>query len=203
MIGSPIAGKVIAISGTPGTGKSAVGAVVSGSLGIELVELSDLVVEKRLYIGYDDKRLSFIIDEPKLRKYLRRLVAELGSLLVVGHYSEIVDDDVLGKIVVLRINPVELADRLKKRGWPPEKVLENVEAELIGVCTGNALLEHPPEKVCEVDVSGKNIEEVSEEVIEIITGIRPCRVYIDWLNDESVVNFVLSFFRDKHINRTA
>lgn len=192
MTGGSIAGKVIAISGTPGTGKSAVGALVSRSLGFELIELGSLVFEKKLYIGYDDERQSYIIDEPRLREHLRRLAAERGNLLVIGHYSEIVDDDVLDKIVVLRVNPIELAERLRRRGWPPEKVLENVEAELLGVCTGNALLEHPSEKVCEVDASGKDAEVVSREVIEVITGARPCRVYVDWLNDESVVNYVLS-----------
>ncbi|MEM2006774.1 MAG: adenylate kinase family protein [Sulfolobales archaeon] len=185
-------GKAIAISGTPGTGKSVVGTLVSRSLDIGLVELSDFVLENKLVVSYDDERLSFVIDEHKLREHLRRLIAERGRVLVIGHYSEIIDDDVLDKIIILRINPVELAERLSKRGWPPKKVLENVEAELLGVCTSNALLEHPPNKVCEVDVTGKSVEDVSKEVIEIVTGRRSCRVFIDWLSDEAVVNSVLS-----------
>ncbi|MEM0066200.1 MAG: adenylate kinase family protein [Sulfolobales archaeon] len=184
--------KAIAISGTPGTGKSAVGALVSRSLGFWLVELSNYVLENKLYVSYDDERLSFVVDEPKLREHLRRLIAERGRVLVVGHYSEIVDDDILDKIIVLRINPMELAERLSRRGWPPKKVFENVEAELIGVCTSNALLEHPPDKVCEVDVTGKSVEDVSKEVIEIVTGKRQCKIFIDWLSDEAVVNRVLS-----------
>lgn len=197
MTGSYGSSKAIAISGTPGTGKSAVGARVSRLLGIELVELSEFVLENKLYAGYDDERLSFIVDENRLREHLRRLIVERGNLLVIGHYSEVVDDDILDKIIVLRINPVELAERLSRRGWPPGKVLENVEAELVGICTNNALLEHPVEKVCEVDVSGKDVEEVSREVIEIIRGSRPCRVYVDWLSNEAIVSYVLSLSKDR------
>lgn len=186
------AGKAVAISGTPGTGKSVIGALVSRALGISFIELGDFALEKGLYIGYDDDRMSFIVDENRLREHLKRLVEERGSLLVVGHYSEIVDDEILDKIIVLRINPVELASRLVERGWPMRKVVENVEAELMGICTINAVSEHPAEKVCEVDVSSKNVEEVSKEVIEIITGSKQCRIYVDWLSDESAVSYVLS-----------
>ncbi len=191
MVGSREAGKVVALSGTPGTGKSLVGRRVSEALGMELVELSDLVIGNRLYAGYDEVRRTFVVDEDRLRDYLRRLVAERGRVLVVGHYSEIVDDSMLDKIVVLRLNPAELYERLTERGWPPDKVVENVEAELLGVCTGNALSEHPPEKVCEVDVSGKSVEEASREVVDVIVGSRPCKTYVDWLSDESLVSFVL------------
>jgi adenylate kinase len=123
---------------------------------------------------------------------VRSLVLEKKRVLVIGHYSEIVDDDILDKIVVLRLNPMELAQRLLSRGWPTKKVVENVEAELVGVCTNNALSEHPPEKVCEVDVTGKSIDDVVREVFDVVAGLRPCRVYVDWLSNEEVVSYVLS-----------
>lgn len=185
-------GRVIAISGTPGTGKSSVGLVVAKLLGVDLVELNDLVLGKELYVDYDSERMSFIIDEPRVREYVRNLALERGRLVVVGHYSEIVDDDILDKIVVLRINPVKLAERLTQKGWSAKKILENIEAELIGVCTGNALSEHPVDKVCEVDVSGKSVDEVAREIIDIVSGVRECRVHVDWLSNEEVVSYVLS-----------
>lgn len=185
-------GRVLALSGTPGTGKSEIGRRVSEVLGLELVDLGRLVIEAGLYTGYDEESASYVVDEGRLREQVRRLAAERGRLLVVGHYSEVVDDELLERMVVLRLNPVELYERLARRGWPPAKVVENVEAELLGVCTSNALSEHPPEKVCEVDVSGKSVEEASREVAEVLAGSRPCRVYVDWLSDESLVRFVLS-----------
>ncbi|MCX8184519.1 MAG: AAA family ATPase [Sulfolobales archaeon] len=184
--------RVIAISGTPGTGKSDVGIAISRLLGVDLVELSNLALEEGLYVDYDNERTSFVIDESRLRERVRKLALEKGRLIVVGHYSEIVDDDILDKIIILRINPIELAERLSRRGWPAKKMRENIEAEFVGVCTSNALSEHPVEKVCEVDVSGRSLEEVVREVIEVVSGIRLCRVYVDWLSDEFIASYVLS-----------
>ncbi len=195
MAGSSGAGRAIALSGTPGTGKSLIGRRVSRMLDMEVVELSDFVVENRLYVGYDDVRGSFVVDEGRLREHLERLIVEKGRILVIGHYSEVVPDHLLDKVVVLRLNPAELYKRLTERGWPPEKIVENVEAELLGVCTSNALSEHPSEKVCEVDVSGKSIEEASREVADVIAGLKPCKTYVDWLSDESLVALLLDLGR--------
>jgi len=183
---------VVALSGTPGTGKSVVGERLARLLGMELIELSAVAVEEGFLTHYDGDRLSYVVDEVSLRSYVRSLVLEKKRVLVIGHYSEIVDDDILDKIVVLRLNPMELAQRLLSRGWPTKKVVENVEAELVGVCTNNALSEHPPEKVCEVDVTGKSIDDVVREVFDVVAGLRPCRVYVDWLSNEEIVSYVLS-----------
>jgi len=181
----------VALSGTPGTGKSVVGEHLAKLLEMEPVELSVIAIEGRFLTRYDDDRLSYVVDEAGLRNYIRSLVLKKRRVLIIGHYSEIVDDDILDKIVVLRLNPVELAQRLLNRGWPLKKVIENVEAELLGICTNNALSEHPSEKVCEVDVTGKKMDEIVKEVADVVTGLRPCRVYVDWLNDEKVVSYVL------------
>lgn len=157
------------------------------ALGSEIVELSEVVLREGLYVGYDEKTLSYVIDEARVREYVRSLATKGGVVIVVGHYSEIVDDDILEKLFVIRLNPLELLERLRRRGWPPAKVLDNVEAELLGVCTANALAEHSHSKVCEVDASGKEPEEVSREIIEILQGIRECRVFVDWLEREDVI----------------
>lgn len=183
---------VIALSGTPGTGKSVVGEHLARLLGMEPVELNTIAIRERLFTQYDNDRLSYVVDEVGLRSYIRSLVLEKRRVLIIGHYSEIVDDDVLDKIVVLRLNPIELAQRLLNRGWPIKKVIENVEAELLGVCTNNALSEHPPEKVCEVDVSGKKVDEIVKEIVDVVTGLRSCKVYVDWLSNEEAVSYVLS-----------
>ena len=60
------------------------------------------------------------------------------------------------------------------------------------MCTANALAEHPHSKVCEVDASGKGPEEVSREIIEVLQGVRECRVFVDWLEREDVVRSLLT-----------
>jgi len=184
--------RVVAVSGTPGVGKTLVARHLAEALGAEVVELSEVALREGLYVGYDEKTLSYVIDEARVRRYLRSLATKGRVVVVVGHYSEIVDDDILEKLFVIRLNPVELLERLRRRGWPQAKVLDNVEAELLGVCTANALAEHPRSKVCEVDASGKEPEEVSREIVEILRGVRECRVFVDWLEREDVVRGLLA-----------
>ncbi|MDK6028660.1 adenylate kinase family protein [Ignisphaera sp. 4213-co] len=176
--------KSIGISGVPGTGKSQLAKRVSQELGLDVVELSDFAIRNNYVIAFDSERKSYIIDEEKLGKSIEKLAKESGPLIIVGHYVEIVPRDVLEIVFVLRRNPVELIKILENRGWDGKKIAENIEAELVGVCTANAVEELGEEMVVEIDVTSKSVNEVAEEVIKIIFGEKP--VYygysVDWLS---------------------
>lgn len=182
----PMAGcRVIAISGTPGSGKTSVSKALARILDTESIDLSELVIREKLYAGYDEDRGSYIIDEERVRRRIREL-AEIcgdrgkGYLIVEGHYAEIVEDPILEVIVVLRIDPRELIKRLCMRGWGFGKSLENGEAEYIGVCLANALNEHLAEKVCEMNVTGRDLESVARDIARAIRDRSVCSSTIDW-----------------------
>jgi adenylate kinase len=190
-------GKVIVISGTPGVGKTSVALRVAELLDLKYVNLSDLAVEKGFILYKDSERDTFVVDEDNIRKALRKLSSSSNKgILVDSHYGEIVDDEITDKVIVLRLNPLLLLDRLRKRGYPRKKIKENAEAELLGTCTYNALASHPADKVCEVDVTGKSEEEVADEVIKVIKGVSECRVWIDWLSNEDVDVLIQEISKD-------
>jgi len=182
---------VVVVSGVPGTGKSTIAARLSEILGWEKVDLSEASLKHGLVLEEDKERSTYVIDEDAVRTWVRRKASE-GPLIVDSHYGEIVDDDILMKLFVLRLRPDILLERLLKRGWHPHKVAENVEAELLGVCTANALEEHPREKICEVNTTGKTSDEVTEEILMTLAGERGCFLGIDWLSDPGIVESVLS-----------
>lgn len=175
--------KIIAVSGVPGTGKTAVARELSKVLGVDALSLSEYVIERRLYSSYDEERQCHIVDEDAVRRSLIELYLTRGPIVVEGHYAELVPREILEVIFVLRRNPVELLDVLRARGWSPKKIAENVEAELLSVCTINAIEEVGEDKVVEVDVTGKSAEEVGKELLEILLGERSvyCGQVIDWL----------------------
>ncbi|MEM4520050.1 MAG: adenylate kinase family protein [Sulfolobales archaeon] len=185
--------KVVVISGTPGVGKTSVALRIAEILGGKYFNLSEFVLSNNLFVGYDRNTDSFIIDEEKLRNALNDLIRRSeGYIIIDSHYGEIVDDDLLFKLIVLRLDPRVLHRRLISKGWSGRKLLDNLESELVGVCTFNALEEHDRSKVCEVDVTGKDLNEVVREVLEIINGDLACEVKVDWLRDDDIVKEVLN-----------
>ena len=175
-------GKAIVISGTPGVGKTKVSLKLASLLNAKYVNLSDFAIERKLYQYFDVEKSSYVIDEESLRREISNVIRSYeGYVIIDSHYGEIVSDDLIEKIFVLRLNPRELLKRLESKGWSKEKVKENVEAEILGICTQNALNEHPKEKVCEIDVTDKSVDDVVKEIISILRGEKSCEVGIDWL----------------------
>jgi broad-specificity NMP kinase len=71
---------------------------------------------------------------------------------------------------------------LEKRKFPPKKIAENIAAEILDVCLYDAIQAYGERKICEVDVSRRNAEEVTEELIDVVEGRRKARIgIVDWL----------------------
>lgn len=184
-------GKAIVISGTPGVGKTLVATRLVSRLGLSYLNLSDLVVRESLYVGVDEARGSLIIDEDRLVSRLTELLSRSEcDVIVDSHYGEVIPDEFVKAIFVLRLSPAILYERLASRGWDKEKVRENVEAEILSICTYNALNEHPETKVCEVDVTNREVDDVVEEIISVLNKVKKCEVWVDWLSNEALKDFI-------------
>jgi len=175
--------KVIVLSGVPGVGKSTVAEKLARKLGAEVVHLSKLVVDNKLYVDYDEVRETYIVDEEKVREKVKELIIECENeyMVIEGHYGELVPKEYIDFFFVLRLNPLILYERLKKRKWPERKVKENVAAEILAVPTINAISVLGEDKVCEINVTGKEIDNVVNEIFNYIKeGVCPIKQFIDW-----------------------
>ncbi len=175
-------GKVIILSGTPGTGKTTIAKILAKKLNAVHIDLSDFVLKEGLYVDYDEEVASFIIDEKRLVEKLREIIEKNKLVIIDSHYGEIVPKQYVDKVIVLRTDPEELEKRLWRKGWWWEKIRENVEAEILSVCTINAIKAFGEEKVFEVDTTNKPVEKVIEEVMDIIKGKGTPGLRYDWLS---------------------
>ncbi|MFH0956971.1 MAG: AAA family ATPase, partial [Candidatus Aenigmatarchaeota archaeon] len=119
---------IIAVTGTPGTGKTTVSRKLSEMTGFRLVELNSLAEKKGLYVGTDRKRGCRIVDVPGLRREVKALGKEGGAMIVESHYAHDMPADV---IVVLRAGPAKIRERGLSKGWSREKAEENAQAEIM------------------------------------------------------------------------
>jgi len=71
---------------------------------------------------------------------------------------------------------------MEKRGFSDIKLWENLASEILDVCLVEALQEHETEKVCELDITGKTVEDAANEVLAVLESHKKCRPgCVDWL----------------------
>ena len=126
---------VVAITGTPGTGKSTFAKRLSKELdSCRIIEINDVVERHKLYSRMDQFG-SKIVDLKKLNRALKARIGEAdeGVVLVVGHLVPDLDLD-QDVTVVLRTGLETLVKRLEGRGYPKGKIRENLVAEATDYC---------------------------------------------------------------------
>lgn len=185
---------IILIGGTPGVGKTTVAKRVAESIGGKYINVAELAVGEGLVVSYDAERGAYIIDDARVRERLRQVARE-RLIIVDTHVASAVPQEELYVAVILRLDPRELEVRLRSRGYPKWKVLENVQAEVLDACLVEAVELFGAERVFEVDVTGKSVEQIVEEVMTVIKsrkGNKPGSV--NWLErlGEEVVKYLVN-----------
>jgi adenylate kinase len=162
---------LVAVTGTPGTGKTSACALLKG---VTVVDLRKLAEEHSDDFTLDKERGSLEVDPEVLKKLVPR---SKGIVVMEGHLSHLMGPDVA---IVLRCSPKVLRKRLAKRGWSNKKVKENVEAEAVDVILIEAV--DSCKTVFEIDTTGMKPREVADAISSIIAGekgkYRPGN--IDW-----------------------
>jgi len=165
----------VALSGTPGTGKTTVASILKDR-GHLVLELNLLIREGDLLGDYDPERDTFEVDIGKLRDSLPEIDRD-EKIILEGHMAHLMP---VGMAIVLRCRPSILEKRLQTRGYSDRKIRENVEAEACDVILIEALDEM--DQVFEIDTSDLSPEEVADAVEEILGGETKKYLpgHIDW-----------------------
>jgi len=152
---------LVAVTGTPGTGKSSTCAVLD-SRGYVVLDLDEIARREGFIVGRDSARETDEVDVTALREHLR-VAAKVAFLK--AHYSHQMD---VNLAVVLRCRPSVLRSRLEARGWSPEKVRENVEAEAIDVVLQEAV--DRLRFVYEIETTEATPKETADAILGILQG---------------------------------
>ncbi len=168
----------LALTGTPGTGKSTVARALT-PLGpvLEVSELAALTLS-----GRETQTGVVEVDLPRVALAFRSLRRTARGGVVVGHLAHLLP---MRDIVVLRCHPLVLARRLRKAGRSRAVQLRNAAVE----ATDLILIESrsPGHRVWEVDTTGRTPRSVAQEILGLARSRPPARYgRVNWLADPRV-----------------
>jgi adenylate kinase len=157
----------VAVTGTPGTGKTSATRLLESADGgaHSVIHLNELIEsDEALWTERDDDRGSLVAD-------LEAIADRLGDWdgILESHLAHYFDAD---RVVVLRCAPELLEDRLTDRGEPPAKARENAESEALDVILSEAVERFGREHVHEIDTTEREPEAVAEEIAAVVDGDR-------------------------------
>lgn len=178
----------IVITGNPGVGKHTIAKKISQKLNFSIIDINILAKDSGVIEKQEDTN---DVDTQKLANIIKEI--ELDEKIVVGHLAPYVLEKNQVKImIILRRNPYHLETVYKERNYSENKIKENVGSEILGVITHDTM-EKFEEKAFQVDVSEKNIEQVVEKVLQVISK-KGNNDQVDWLNLVTKNNDLEKFF---------
>ena len=152
--------KVVAVSGTPGTGKTKIAKLIAKKIDANYIDVNNFIKKNKLYIGYDRRFKSYNVNLNKLVDYLIRLIkSSKENLIIDSHLSHYIPKRYVNLCIITKCDLKKLKKRLEKRGYSKRKVRENLDAEIFDVCLMEALINK--HKVRIIDTSKKiNIKQL-------------------------------------------
>ncbi|HUX99878.1 MAG TPA: adenylate kinase family protein [Candidatus Deferrimicrobium sp.] len=189
---------IILISGTPGTGKTVIANVLKDLVSAEYINLTEIVLKNKFIIETDKKRKTEVVDFKKLIPFLKKIIdsAPNKNIIIDGHFADIVPDSITSIVIILRTDPRVLEKRLIEKQFPPPKIQENLQSEILGSCTQFAMKNHDRNKIYEIDTSTLPIEAIIKKIQTLIKDRPPSNVgEINWLQTLEEGNELIKYFQ--------
>lgn len=169
----------VALTGTPGTGKSTVSKLLRES-GYQVIDLNEVVLTENLISSFDTDRNTSEVDLDRLDEHLKKILTitdpdhktpkktnntSSDFVFLEGHLAHLLNN--MDLVIILRCHPDELRHRLVPREWPADKVRENLEAEAVDAITIECVDKYEKDNLFEIDTTKLK----PQKIMEIIMGI--------------------------------
>jgi adenylate kinase len=185
---------IIAIAGSPGTGKTSVSNALKTILDATIISLKDFIDSHALVDSWDAENDTRIVDEERLRDALMQEIEDMRQhqdvswLIIDGLLADVIADE-SDHAVVLRVDPRILQERLAARGYSENKIAENVQSEILGTSTYH-MQESRGNDFFDIDTTGTTPEGIARLIVNLVEGQVDADVYrpgnIDWITHADI-----------------
>ncbi|KAK3609201.1 hypothetical protein CHS0354_003181 [Potamilus streckersoni] len=122
-------GPNVLITGTPGTGKTTLGAELAQRTGLNYINVGDLAKQEELYDGWDAQYQCPILNEDRVIDELEDTVNPGGNI-VDYHGCDFFPERWFDIVFVLRTDNTILYKRLEQKGYTGKKLEDNIQCEI-------------------------------------------------------------------------
>ena len=172
----------IIVTGTPGTGKTTIARKLADKLNLVYINLNEELIRRGVCKYNPDIASYEITNVEQAERILDELMASYRDAVFDTLLIELVNPDLVDWVIVLRLDPYELFNRLKReRKWSGRKLCENVLAEILDYFLIKAVENVGNDKIVEIDTTGKSPEDVVQEIIQHVHSRTPQCGIVDWL----------------------
>ncbi|RLE86603.1 MAG: hypothetical protein DRJ49_07615 [Thermoprotei archaeon] len=183
--------KNLLVTGSPGTGKTTIAKKLSKLLSSEYLNPAEIALRERFVKEYDERLRTFVVDIELLRNYLYELLGNMSKSYVIDtHLVEAIPQSTIDLVIVLRLNPKELFNRLRLRNYPLQKIKENVQSEFLDYILVKSIELFGEERVHEIDTTGRSIQSIVEEILEVKKDPSRKKLgIVNWLSREELIKW--------------
>lgn len=166
------------ITGNPGVGKHTVAKMVAKKLDLELIDINKIAINARVF---EKKNDALDVDVKMLQKILAKQLTK--NSLIVGHLAPyVLSKKQVEIIAVLRKNPYSLGSIYKKRIYSPDKAIENLGSEILGITFYDTINKFGMKKTFQIDTTRKSIHAIAKKIESLFVRRKIKNANIDWLH---------------------
>ena len=153
----------LAISGTPGTGKTTFAKALGKELNLEVINEKDFALKNG--IGTFNEQDELEIPTKKFEDKLNDFLKTKEDIIIEGHTLCEANLDV-DKFIIITLDPEKLQLRLELRDYPTEKIMDNLFCEGIEYCKKHAMRNYKKKLIMiESDDTNKMLGEILSKLV--------------------------------------
>jgi len=157
---------IIAVSGTPGTGKTKLSKKLAKKLNYTYIDVKRIITKNKLKESYDKKRRTYVVDIKKLNPILIKIIKSSGNLIIDSHLSHYLPPKYVDLCIITKCDLKVLEKRLKKKRYNKAKIRENLDCEIFDICLNES--KEAGHKILVVDTTkGVDLEKIIKKIKSI------------------------------------